>query len=249
MQEKLLHLRFDPIPMKRKHFAINYFFLVKIKNLTSGVTTKTSYTEVSIKLEDLMLTDLNSQTIHTKILSFVGSEAITVQFVLFNLEQTSEYNKDNMKVDVTMGCAKIIYMNWFVTSVLNFFDHFQTAQERIREASLLAAETARQNVVSAYKQATRVKMNIKIKAPIIIIPVHSRSLEGIVVDFGKLKISNVIKNLDVKNNFESAVVDDIKVELSEVKLYKVLLQCQNYSLSDTNVPSQFCFPGNFGIQD
>lgn len=226
-------------------------FYSQVRNLTSGVTMKTSYTEVTLKLEDIIVTDLNPRTIHTKIMSIIGGDAMTVQFVMFNVEQTSEYNKDNMKIDVTMGCAKIVFMNWFVTSVLNFLDHFQTAQDRIKEASRAAAEAAKQNVVAAYEQATRIKINIKIKAPIVLVPVHSQSLEAIVIDLGNLKISNRINNLDVKNDHGPAVIDEMKVELSDVKLSKVLLHGEDESnrSSDTNITSRFHSSGQFIIFD
>lgn len=210
---------------------------------------KSSYTEVTLKLEDIVVTDLNPRTIHTKILSIIGGDAMMVQFVMFNLEETSEYNSDNMKIDVTMGCAKIIFMNWFVTSVLNFLDHFQTAQERIKEASKAAAEAAKQNVVAAYEQATRIKMNLKIKAPIILVPVHSRSLEAIVIDLGNLKITNLINNLEVKSDHGPAVIDEMKIELSDVKLSKVRLHGHDESeeSSDTTISSRFVSSGEYFI--
>lgn len=215
---------------------------------------KTSYTEVTMKLEDILVTDLNPRTMHTNILSIIGGDAMTLQLILYNLEETSEYNSDNMTIDVTMGCAKIIFMNWFVTSVLNFLDNFQTAQERIKEASKAAAEAAKQTAVQAYEQATRIKMNIKIKAPIILVPVHSQSFEAIIVDLGNLKITNLINNLDVKNNEQHgpAVIDEMKVELSDVKLSKVLLRENNdandaekYQHQNTTMSSRFKSPGEF----
>lgn len=217
-----------------------------MKNLTAGVIMKSSYTEINLKLEDLVVTDLNPRTIHTKILSIIGGDALTVQFIMFNLEETSEYNSDNMKIDLTMGCAKIIFMNWFVTSVLHFLDTFQTAQERIKEASRAAAEAAKQNVVSAYEQATRIKINLKIKAPIILVPVHSKSLEAIVIDLGNLKITNRINNLNVKSEHGAAVIDEMKVELSDVKLSKVVLHKHDEvsEPSDVSVLSRFRSSGN-----
>lgn len=216
----------------------------QVKNLTAGVTLKSSYNEVTLKLEDIIVTDLNPRTIHTKILSIVGGDALKVQFVMYNVEQTSEYNSDNMKIDVTMGCAKIVFMNWFVTSVLNFLANFQTAQDRIKEASKAAAEAAKQNVVAAYEQATRIKMNIKIKAPIILVPVHSRSLQAIVVDLGNLKITNTINNQEVKSEHGPVVIDEMKVELSDVKLSKVRLHGNDDSeSSETTVSSRFLSSG------
>lgn len=208
---------------------------------------KTSYTEVTMNLEDIIVTDLNPRTIHTNILSIIGGDALKLQLVLYNLEDTAEYNSDNMKIDVNMGCAKIIFMNWFISSVLNFLDHFQTAQERIKEASKAAAEAAKQSAVQAYEKATRIKMNIKIKAPIILVPVHSQSLEAIVVDLGNLVITNVINNLNVKSDYGPAVIDEMKVDLSDVKLSKVLLHGNEDTIDErsSSISSRFKTQGNF----
>lgn len=53
-----------------------------------------------------------------QILTIVGGDALSCQIVLFNLEETSVYNDDDMKIDISMGCVKIVFLNWFVTSVL-----------------------------------------------------------------------------------------------------------------------------------
>lgn len=51
-------------------------------------------------------------------MSVVGSNALNCKVVLYNVEQTSTYNQDNMSLDVSMGCARIIFLNWFVNSVM-----------------------------------------------------------------------------------------------------------------------------------
>lgn len=53
-----------------------------------------------------------------QIISVIGGNAIACQIVLYNLNETSVYNSDDMKIDVSMGCVKIIFLNWFVNSVL-----------------------------------------------------------------------------------------------------------------------------------
>lgn len=112
----------------------------QIENLTAGVVMKTSYTEVSVKLQDIVVEDLNTQTIHStvrlenvhvsismnsrkkkcilQILTVVGGDALSCQIVLYNLEETDGYNSNDMTIDVSMGCVKIIFLNWFVNSVL-----------------------------------------------------------------------------------------------------------------------------------
>lgn len=200
--------------------------------MTGNIVLKTSYTDVLLRLENVLLTDCNPQTIHPRILSIVGGDALKVQLIIFNLDQTSEYNSDNMKIDVTMGCANIVFLNWFVASLLSFLDHFQTAQEKIKEASKAAAESARQNVVAAYtEQTTRIKLNVKIKAPIIYVPVHSQSLEAIIIDLGHLSVSNTISNFHVASVDKTAVLDDIKVQLMNVQLSKAVLKFRQESNS------------------
>jgi vacuolar protein sorting-associated protein 13A/C len=194
--------------------------------------------EITMKLEDVIVTDLNPRTIHPNILSIVGGDALRVRLVIYDLEQTANYNSDNMMIDVSMGCAKIIFMNWFVTSVLSFLDHFQTAQERIKEASKAAAEAAKQSAVQAYEQATRIRIGVKIKAPIILVPVHSQSCEAILIDLGNLKVSNFIKSIDVQNEHGPALIDEMKVELTDAKLSKVQLHADSES-SATNTSSRF----------
>uniref|UniRef100_A0AAG5D0Y8 Vacuolar protein sorting-associated protein 13 n=1 Tax=Anopheles atroparvus TaxID=41427 RepID=A0AAG5D0Y8_ANOAO len=195
--------------------------VLEVKNLTSSVIMKTSYTEIKLRLQDIVLTDTNPVTIHSKILSIIGDDALHVQVILFDIDATSEYNSDNMRIEVVMGCARIVFLNWFVTSVLAFLDNFQAAQQRIKDASAAAAEAARNNVVEAYTQATRMKLNIKVKAPIIIIPVDSRSLKAVAMDFGHLSITNNFRDISTDHQHGAAVIDEMKIELKDMKLAKV----------------------------
>ncbi|XP_050092629.1 intermembrane lipid transfer protein Vps13 isoform X2 [Anopheles aquasalis] len=199
--------------------------VLKFKNLTNSIIMKTSYTEIQLRLENIVLTDTNPETIHNNILSIIGDDALYVQVVLFNLDATANYNSDNMKIEIAMGCARIVFLNWFVTSVLAFLDNFQLAQQRIKDASAAAAEVARNNVVEAYTQASRMKLNIKVKAPIIIIPVDSKSLKAIAMDFGHLSITNNFRDVETDNPHDVAVIDEMKIELKDMKLAKVDVSC------------------------
>lgn len=44
--------------------------MLQIENLHAGVVMKTSYTEVSVKLQDIIVEDLNTQTIHSTVSSY-----------------------------------------------------------------------------------------------------------------------------------------------------------------------------------
>lgn len=68
------------------------------------------------------------------------------------------------------------------------------------------------------------KLDIRIKAPIIAIPVDSNSTEAIAVDLGNLTISNTCKNIQSpKFANQIAVLDEMVIELKDMKLSKVEL--------------------------
>lgn len=136
-------------------------------------------------------------------------------------------------------------------------DNFQTAQQAIADASAAAAETAKQNMVQAYSNAKRMLLNIRIKAPIIIVPVDSKSLNAISIDLGNLCITNVCSNIPnssavcvklhlllfrkylkrkhpLQNDRSLAVIDEMKLELKDMKISKVEL-CRTSEEFDSDV--------------
>lgn len=51
---------------------------LRIENLTAGVIMKTSYTELTLKLQDIIVTDLNSETIHSTVMLMKNSIKIII---------------------------------------------------------------------------------------------------------------------------------------------------------------------------
>ncbi|XP_030388188.1 vacuolar protein sorting-associated protein 13 [Scaptodrosophila lebanonensis] len=194
---------------------------MEVKHFVTNLTLKSSYTELNIGLKDILIIDLNPQTIHTNILSIVGQDAFNCQVVLFNKYETVDYNSDDMKITVDIGCMKIVFLNWFVAGVMNFLNNFQAAQEALSNASAAAAESARQNAIDAYERATRMKLNVRIRAPIIVIPIDSQNTNALALDLGLLELTNNISEVIVPNKPQKAVIDEIKLQLKDVKLTKV----------------------------
>lgn len=50
-------------------------------------------------------------------------------------------------------------------------------------------------MVEAYSTAKRILINIRIKAPLIIVPVDSKSRQALAIDLGNLNISNNCSNI------------------------------------------------------
>lgn len=78
-----------------------------------------------------------------------------------------------------------------------FLNNFQTAQQAIIEASSEAADAARANVATAYQTTTKLLLKVRLAAPIIVIPENSNSLDAIVIDLGRMNISNKFVELPV----------------------------------------------------
>lgn len=120
----------------------------------------------------------------------------------------------------------------------NFVDNFQVAKEKFIEAGAAAAEAARQNMHSVYQNATRIKLNFNIKAPVIIIPQNSQSSNVIVVDLGLLLVNNQLRSHDtVYSSSQAPIFDDLKVGLENLKILRSLffwkvnsIRFQNYEI-------------------
>lgn len=232
---------------------------LKVQHLYAGVVLKSSYTEVQLGLKDILISDMNPLNIHSKILSIVGKDALKCDVVLYNLDETSNYNSDDMKINVEIGCMKIVFINWFVTSVLSFMNNFQATQQAIANASAAAADAAKQNAVAVYEKATRMKLNVRVKAPVIIVPIDSSSLEAVVLDLGQLTLSNVITDIKTPDSDKGpAVMDEIKLVLRDMRLVRVNILEETHQYishsSDLNasldvVDSNFGFKSKLNILD
>lgn len=102
---------------------------------------------------------------------------------------------------------------------------------------MAAAQTARMSAIEAYEKATRLKLNVRIKAPIILIPVDSNSMDALSLDLGMLELSNQISSIPVQGHTtDKAIVDEIKLQLKDMKITKVvILGDGNQQLSSENM--------------
>ncbi|KAL1509353.1 hypothetical protein ABEB36_004107 [Hypothenemus hampei] len=193
-----------------------------IRGMHADVSVKTTYTQVVTRLEELVVIDLNPNTKHNLILNTEDENALVARVVLNNLEGESQ--EADIDVDLKMGGTKIVFVNWFVTNLLNFLNQFQAAQQAIMEASASAAQKAKENAKEMYQKATKISLHIRLRAPKIFVPVSSQSLDALLLDLGVISISNKFLFLGVKNEEGfSAVVDDLKVALTDLQQSKVKL--------------------------
>ncbi|XP_047984362.1 LOW QUALITY PROTEIN: vacuolar protein sorting-associated protein 13-like [Leguminivora glycinivorella] len=198
--------------------------LVQLQKAAAGLILKSSYTQVDCAISDINVQDLNPATIHKDILKVLGGDVMNVQVVMYNLEPGSNNVNDvNMSVDAQINCLRIVFLNWFVNSMLEFLNNFQTAQQAIIEASSQAVESARANVQNAYENSTKLALKVRLAAPIIVVPENSKSKKALLVDLGRMTLANKFVDLKVPNVNNRVTVDELTLELEDIRLSCVSL--------------------------
>ncbi|CAH1965913.1 unnamed protein product [Acanthoscelides obtectus] len=191
-----------------------------VQGINTTIILKESYTEVEAKLMDVVIIDLDPNTLHPLILSGSDDIALTLQLVMYNL--TNEQDKPDMDVDVKVGGSRIVFLNKFITSLLGFLNQFQDAQKAIIEASQAAAETAKENMKDVYDKATKISLSVQVKAPDIIVPMNSKSYDAMSLDLGTIKLLNHFITLEAKNDENyHAIVDNLKISLTDLKITRI----------------------------
>lgn len=99
-----------------------------------------------------------------------------------------------------------------------FIDNFQTAKEALSAATAQAAEKAASSVRGFAQKSFRLSMDIKLKAPLIIIPQSSTSHNALVMDLGLITVGNSFSLLPVDGCPLPAVIDNVNVQLTHLKL-------------------------------
>ncbi|XP_068631392.1 intermembrane lipid transfer protein Vps13 isoform X1 [Battus philenor] len=201
--------------------------IVKLHGAGAGLVLKSSYTQVDCAIASIKVEDLNPESVHKEILKVLGGDVINVQIVMYNLDQYPNVSDVNMSIDAQINCLRIVFLNWFVTSMLEFLNNFQTAQQAIIDASSQAADAARANVQNAYQNLTKLSLKVRLAAPIILVPENSNSRNAVLVDLGRMTLNNRFVDLPVADVNNKVTVDELMLELEDMKLSCVVLR-SNY---------------------
>ncbi|CAH0407407.1 unnamed protein product [Chilo suppressalis] len=204
---------------------------VQLRGATTGLVMKSSYMQVDCTIGSITVEDLNPVTIHKEILKVLGGDIINVQVVIYNLEHYPSESDVNMSIDAQINCLRIIFLNWFVTSMLEFLNNFQTAQQAIIEASSQAADAARANVQNAYQNSTKLALKIRLAAPLIIVPENSTSRNAMLLDLGRMTLNNKFIDIHTADATNKVTVDELTLELEDMKVSCVQLGDEQTSIS------------------
>ncbi|XP_055571763.1 intermembrane lipid transfer protein VPS13C isoform X2 [Falco cherrug] len=201
---------------------------IKIQGLDSSLLLQPSHTVFFARLKDIVVTDVDSRTLHKKAVSIVGDEVFSFNLALDPYATEGEAYADMSKVDGTVslkvGCIQIVYLHKFLMSLLTFLNNFQTAKEALSAATVQAAEKAATSVKDLAQRSFRLSMDINLKAPVIVIPQSSVSPNVIVVDLGLIKVQNQFSLVSPEGSSLPPVIDKMDVQLTKLKLSRTTME-------------------------
>ncbi|XP_075873846.1 intermembrane lipid transfer protein VPS13C isoform X3 [Nelusetta ayraudi] len=201
---------------------------ITVQGMDASVTMQAKKTEVFARLRNIVVTDANSQSLHRKAVSIVGEEVFSFSLSLFpgatEAERYSDTSRVDGKVTLRMGCIRIVYLHQFLMSLLMFVDNFQTAKEALSAATAQAAERAASSVRDLAQKSFRLCMDVRLKAPLIVIPQSSTSHNALVMDLGLITVENSFSLLPAEGFSLPVVVEKMDVKLGQLKLSRTTLR-------------------------
>lgn len=200
---------------------------IKVKGINADVKVQVDKTTIGAELKDITIFNPSSECYYPKILAIEGSEVLKCDIVAFNngTEGTKFLDMScvDTSINVTMGCMRLVFLNKFVNDLLRFLDQFQAAKDKISEAGEKMAELSKETVANLQETASRIALCINMKAPLILIPQNSKSPNTLLVDLGKLDISNSFHSVGPATKNKTAVIDKMKIQLASLKMSRALL--------------------------
>ncbi|EHH63124.1 Vacuolar protein sorting-associated protein 13C [Macaca fascicularis] len=201
---------------------------IKIHGMDASISVKPKQTDVFARLKDIIVTNVDLQSIHKKAVSILGDEVFRFQLTLYPDATEGKAYADMSKVDgklsFKVGCIQIVYVHKFFMSLLNFLNNFQTAKEALSTATVQAAERAASSMKDLAQKSFRLLMDINLKAPVIIIPQSSVSPNAVIADLGLIRIENKFSLVPMEHYSLPPVIDKMNIELTQLKLSRTILQ-------------------------
>uniref|UniRef100_A0A8C0ZIH3 Vacuolar protein sorting-associated protein 13C-like n=1 Tax=Cyanistes caeruleus TaxID=156563 RepID=A0A8C0ZIH3_CYACU len=204
---------------------------IRIQGMDASVIKKPKKIKVFSRLEDIVITNVDPETIHKKAVCIMGDEVFRFHMSLYPDATAGEAYTDMSRVDGKMslkvGCIQIIYLHKFFMSLLNFLNNFQAAQEALTAVTVQAAEMAASSMKDFAKKSFRLLMDVNLKAPVIVVPESSASCNALIADLGLIRVQNEFKLVSSDESSLPPVIDNMDVQLTHLKLSRCIISADS----------------------
>ncbi|KAG7264760.1 hypothetical protein CRUP_015201 [Coryphaenoides rupestris] len=171
----------------------------------------------------LLCEDADTDVIDLKVMMQLGAFNVLVCDQSCNMADIKIQDFIVINIDPKSIHKKVVYLHKFLMSLLNFTNHFQAGKEALSAATAQAAEKAASSMRDFTQKSFRLSIDVKLKAPLIIIPQSSISHNALEVDLGLITVENSFSVLPVKGCPLPAIIDNMDVQLTELKLSRICM--------------------------
>ncbi|XP_063105632.1 intermembrane lipid transfer protein VPS13A isoform X3 [Cavia porcellus] len=197
---------------------------IKIEGLDSEVIMRPSVTEINAKLRNIIVLDSDTMAVYKKAVYITEKEVFSFRMISYMDATAGSAYTDmsvvDLQINLTVGCIEVVFLTKFLYSILAFIDNFQAAKEALAEATVQAAEMAATGVKELAQRSLRLALDVKINAPVVIIPQSPDSTNIFVADFGLITMTNKFIMVTESQSNPPPVIDLITIKLSEMRLYR-----------------------------
>ncbi|KAI6208431.1 Vacuolar protein sorting-associated protein 13C [Aphelenchoides besseyi] len=199
-------------------------------------------TEAQVTLSSIKMLDETPNSKHKQLLSVVsqnGEEMFKLDFQQRNRSEAERkkmtVNQEDMTLKIRLAQLRFVLLNLWVNRMLRWIRPFQAhaavaAAHAQQIATKKAAETAQNVKKMMNENPKRIRLDIELNAPAIVVPRRSTSNQMILFDFGRLLVKN--KFISQKN----AIIDDMTVTMNDMHVASGLLDDDSMNiLSKCNI--------------
>uniref|UniRef100_F1KPF0 Vacuolar protein sorting-associated protein 13A n=1 Tax=Ascaris suum TaxID=6253 RepID=F1KPF0_ASCSU len=196
---------------------------LSITTIRASLQMKVKRMTLDAGLRAITMQDRTGTTAHEDLLAVCGDkEMFTLEFIQYNRTDDEKKQMTPADLDMAVKCRfaqmRFVFLNIWLVRLLKWLEPFQAEAARAAaQAQAIAAEKATeaaQNVRQIMEQSPpRMRLDVELAAPTIVVPQKSTSLDALVFDLGKLSINNRFSNVREE---PKAVIDSMDIALSDV---------------------------------
>ncbi|OQV26154.1 Vacuolar protein sorting-associated protein 13C [Hypsibius exemplaris] len=192
-----------------------------MEGLDVGFLQKKSSMIVEAGLKAISLENPDSKAIYPMILRTKGEELLSFKATIHSepIEIQRERGLFSQEIEIALGGVEFIFLNVFFMDISRFAEQLQGIFVKFSGVTEAASAKTTQAAMDIYEQALRLRLEVDLKAPVVILPQHSQSRNALVFDLGSLRIANELQS------DQEAMIDHVTLSISSIAFDRV----ENYN--------------------
>ncbi|XP_065918579.1 intermembrane lipid transfer protein VPS13C-like isoform X2 [Dysidea avara] len=198
---------------------------IKAKKFCVDATLDDAAIAVTTSLRTVQVSDLSHNTLYPLVVNSEGDgDTIFVKVVLHRDTSTQQDTDPDMVVTAEVHRINVAFVYRFISEIQQFVDKLQISNKAVKQAEDTAKETATTTVKAIEKNSMKIKLDVSVRAPQILIPRNSQHKEGFIIDLGHFVVHNSFQIIPETALMEKkAIVDMISVEVTDMTVIRFVI--------------------------